>query len=66
MNDFPHNLMTFLITISDGGGNKETHYSELRGQEEAGQEEAGRTQRTSELLTRSTTLNLVGTVNKPP
>ena len=61
MNDFPHNLMTFLITISDGGGNKETHYSELRGQEEA-----GRTQRTSELLTRSTTLNLVGTVNKPP
>ena len=31
-----------------------------------GQEEAGRTQRTSELFTRSTALKFVNALNKPP
>ena len=38
-----------------------THDSESRGQEEA-----GRTQRTSELFTRSTALKFVNALNKPP
>ena len=38
-----------------------THDSESRGQEEA-----GRTQRTSELFTRSTALKFVIALNKPP
>ena len=38
-----------------------THNSESRGQEEA-----GRTQRTSELFTRSTALKFVNALNKPP
>ena len=38
-----------------------THNSESRGQEEA-----GRTQRTSELFTRSTAVKFVDALNKPP
>ena len=38
-----------------------THDSESQGQEEA-----GRTRRTSELFTRSTALNFVNALNKPP